>query len=153
VTTLRYPTADSRHHTISIVLGISLDLLDAASRRRLIELSIFPEDVGIPLAATSTGWNLDEIDSEELAMRLARLSLIKLDLQSGVLRLHDVMRSGWPCNRLLHETFTIDSWMDGRTGEGCPTCPVSMRGVGCPGTCYKRSETRIFRRSCGTPCG
>jgi hypothetical protein len=47
VTTLRYATTDSRHNTISSVLGISLDLLDAASRRRLIELSIFPEDVRI----------------------------------------------------------------------------------------------------------
>ena len=85
--------AERRHRTVSSVLEVSLELLDAADRRRLAELSIFPEDVAIPLAAAASVWELDELDAEDLARRLARLSLLKLDLERGVLRLHDVMRS------------------------------------------------------------
>jgi len=90
---LEDPTAERRHRTISNVLEVSLDLLDEDGRRRLAELAIFPEDVAIPLAAAASVWGLEDLDSEDLARRLARLSLLKLDLQHGVLRLHDVMRS------------------------------------------------------------
>jgi hypothetical protein len=41
------PTAERRHRTISSVLEVSLDLLDADGRRRLADLSIFPEDVSM----------------------------------------------------------------------------------------------------------
>ena len=61
---------------------MSLELLDAADRRRLVELSVFPEDVAIPLAAAAAVWELDELDAEDLAQRLARLSLLKLDLRA-----------------------------------------------------------------------
>jgi WD40 repeat protein len=101
---LQDPTAERRHRTISNVLEVSLELLDAADRRRLVELSVFPEDVAIPLAAAGSVWKLDELDAEDLAQRLARLSLLKLDLQRGVLRLHDVMRS----------------WLAGNLGDGSP---------------------------------
>ena len=93
VRALQDPAAERRHRTVSSVLEVSLELLDAADRRRLAELSIFPEDVAIPLAAAASVWELDELDAEDLAHRLARLSLLKLDLERGVLRLHDVMRS------------------------------------------------------------
>jgi hypothetical protein len=56
-------------------------------------LSIFPEDVAIPLAAAASVWGLDDIDSEDVAQRLARLCLLKLDLERATLRLHDMMRS------------------------------------------------------------
>jgi WD40 repeat protein len=95
-------TAERRHRTISSVLEVSLDLLDASGRQRLAELSIFPEDVSIPLAAASAVWELDEFDTEDLARRLARLSLLKLDLERGVLRLHDVMRS-WLAGNLADQ--------------------------------------------------
>jgi WD40 repeat protein len=96
---LQDPTAERRHRTISSVLEVSLDLLGAADRRRLAELSIFPEDVAIPLAAAAAVWGLDESDSEEVAQHLAQLSLVKLDLRRGVLRLHDVMRE-WLAGQL-----------------------------------------------------
>jgi WD40 repeat protein len=114
---LQDPTAERRHRTISSVLEVSLDLLEANDRRRLAELSIFPEDVEIPLAAAASVWESDEFDSEELAQRLARPSLLKLDLERGVLSLHDVMR------RWLAATVTsaagihsrlINSWPDWR---------------------------------------
>src|SRR5262249_52775071 len=44
VSALQDPTAERRHRTISSVLEVSLELLDAAERRRLTESSIFPED-------------------------------------------------------------------------------------------------------------
>ena len=75
------------------MLEASLDLLDHTQRRRLVELAIFPEDVAIPLGAAAAVWDLDELDAEDLARRFAQLSLVKLDLGGGVLRLHDVMRA------------------------------------------------------------
>ena len=112
---LQDPTAERRHRTISSVLEVSLDLLDADDRRRLAELSIFPEDVEIPLAAAASVWELDEFDSEELAQRLARLTFLKLDLERGVLLLHDVMRT-WLATTVtsaadLHNRL-VNSWPD-----------------------------------------
>jgi WD40 repeat protein len=114
---LQDPTAERRHRTISSVLEVSLDQLDADDRRRLAELSIFPEDVEIPLGAAASVWELDEFESEESAQRLARLSLLKLDLQHGVLSLHDVMRS-WLATALTSATDIhnrlVNSWPDWR---------------------------------------
>ena len=93
VRALQDPAAGRRHRTVTSVLEVSLELLDAADRRRLAELSIFPEDVAIPLGAAASVWELDEWDAEDLARRLAGLSLLKLDLERGVMQLHDVMRS------------------------------------------------------------
>ncbi len=116
VQALQDPTAaDQRHRTVSAVLEDSLDLLDSAGRRHLSELSIFPEDVAIPLAAAASVWELDELDADDLAQRLARLSLIKLDLDRGVLRLHDVMRNWLAAHlgdgRAIHNRL-VNAWPD-----------------------------------------
>ncbi len=117
VRALEDPTAERRHRTISDVLEVSLELLGDAGRRRLAELSIFPEDVAIPLAAAASVWELDEFDAEDLAQRLARLSLLRLDLERGVLRLHDVMRSWLASNlaaaREIHDRL-LNAWPDWR---------------------------------------
>ena len=55
---LQDPTAERRHRTISGVLAVSLELLDAADRLRLVSLSVFPEDVAIPLAVAASVWEL-----------------------------------------------------------------------------------------------
>ena len=90
---------------------------DAGPPAPLAELSIFPEDVAIPLAAAASVWELDEFDAEDLAQRLARLSLMKLDLERGVLRLHDVMRSWLAGNlgagREIHNRL-VNAWPDWR---------------------------------------
>lgn len=111
------PTAERRHRTITNVLEVSLELLDADDRRKLTELSIFPEGVAIPLAALTAVWGLDDLDAEVVAQRFARLSLVKLDLERGVLRLHDVMRT-WLASKLgpcsdVHKRL-VDSWGDWR---------------------------------------
>jgi WD40 repeat protein len=117
VQALENPTARQRHRTISSVLEVSLDLLDADARRRLAELAIFPEDVAIPLAAAASVWGLDDFDADKLARRLARLSLLKLDLQRGVLRLHDVMRS-WLASGIANPAEVhnrlVNAWPDWR---------------------------------------
>ncbi len=115
VRALQDTTAELRHRTISDVMQASLELLSDADRRRLAELSMFPEDVKIPLAAAGAVWELDEFDAEDRAQRLARLTLVKLDLQRGVMEMHDVMRS-WLADGLadsgaLHERL-VSSWPD-----------------------------------------
>ena len=120
---LEAPTAERHHRTISDVLDTSLELLSDADRRRLAELSIFPEDAAIPLAAATSVWELDEFDSEDLAQRLARLSLVKLDLERAVVRLHDVMRS-WLSGNLanpqaIHNRL-VSAWPEWRNLPDLP---------------------------------
>jgi WD40 repeat protein len=123
VGTLQDPAAERRHRTISSVLAASLDLLDASDRRRFAELSIFPEDVAIPLAAAAAVWSLDEIDSENLAQRLSRLSLLEFDLFRGVLRLHDVVRRwlvlGLANPGTVHDRL-VNAWPDWRNLPDLP---------------------------------
>jgi hypothetical protein len=115
---LEDPTAGPRHRTISAVLGVSLELLSNEDQRRLADLSIFPEDVAIPLAAASAVWRLADRASEKLARQMARLCLLKFDLEAGTLRLHDVMRK-WLAFRVadpasVHSRL-VDTWPDWRS--------------------------------------
>ena len=108
-------TGDARHRTIDSVLEGSLELLTEEDRRRLIELSIFPEDISIPLTAAASLWGLDEFESEDTAQRFARLYLLKLDLARGSMRLHDVMQD-WlaPATSNASELHSrlVNSWPD-----------------------------------------
>ena len=108
-------TGDSRHRSIDGVLEGSLELLNSEDRKRLTELSIFPEDISIPLSAAAALWGIDDIEAEETAQPLARLFLLKLDLGRGSMRLHDVMRS-WLASATskvaeLHSRL-VDAWPD-----------------------------------------
>jgi hypothetical protein len=58
---------DAHHRTIDGLLEGSPALLDVDNRQRLVELSIFPEDVAIPLSSASALWGFDEFDAEETA--------------------------------------------------------------------------------------
>ena len=89
---LRKSTAEPRYRTIDTVIEASLELFGQDQRSQYSELAIFPEDVSIPLTAVRCLWGLEEWETEDTAQALAQLSLIKLDFQSGTLRLHDVMR-------------------------------------------------------------
>ncbi len=153
VRALQDPAAGRRHRTVTSVLEVSLELLEAADRRRLAELSIFPEDVAIPLGAAAAVWQLDEWDAEDLARRLAGLSLLKLDLERGVLQLHDVMRSWLAAIPATPARFTIACWTRGRTGRISRNCLAITRGAGCPGISYRRAGSRTRNESFGTPGG
>src|SRR5690606_11681516 len=62
-------------------------------RARALELGIFPEDVGIPLAVVQLVWGLDEVRTRDLAQRLHDLSLVTIDLRTASLTLHDTTRA------------------------------------------------------------
>ncbi len=82
-----------RRHSIRRVVEVSLEFLDDEDERRHYrELGIFPDDADIPLTTTAALWGLDDLDAESLAERLADLSLLKLDLKAGTVRLHDVLQ-------------------------------------------------------------
>ena len=116
---LRNPgAAEARFRTIGAVLSATLDALgaeDAADIERAQALSIFPEDEPLPLAQASALWELTDWETEECAQRIADLSLAKLDLGRGTLRLHDVvaeyLASEVPNAAALHGKL-LDAWPD-----------------------------------------
>ena len=115
VSALKDGTAEPRHQSIANVLEASIDRLSGEDQRRLVELSIFHDDVAIPLDAAGAVWGIDDLATEETAQHLAQLSLVKQDLDRETLRMHDVMRS-WLAISLrdtarLHSRL-VDSWPD-----------------------------------------
>ncbi len=92
-----------RHSSVALTIEVSLDQLGDEERSRYTELAIFPEDEAVPLTTLAALWGMDAIETETLMLRLGDLSLIKLDLNTSSIRLHDVMRhylagSAWrPC--------------------------------------------------------
>ena len=89
--------AVARHAAVATTLGVSLAQLTPDELARLDELAVFPEDVDLPLATLASYWArsaaLDELDTEMLCERLARLSLLlAFDPTLRFLRLHDVIR-------------------------------------------------------------
>ncbi len=106
---------DAHHRNIDGLLEGSLALLEGDKRKRLTELSIFPEDVAIPLSSASALWGLDQFEAEETAQQLARLQLLRLDLRSGTMRLHDLMRSWLAAaitNAIELHSRLVDAWTD-----------------------------------------
>ncbi len=86
--------AHERNQAVTKTLAVSFDLLSADDSLRYRELAIFPEDTDIPLATVQTLWRLDDIDTEDTCERLFRLSLLlRYDLATRAIRLHDVIRS------------------------------------------------------------
>ena len=107
--------ADERHQNVSNTPRLSVDRLKPDDRRRYLELAVFPEDTDVPLTALRSLWKLDDFDAEELAQRLHKFSLLRFNLQTGTLRLHDVIRS-WLGEQVsapaeLHQRL-VDAWSD-----------------------------------------
>jgi WD40 repeat protein len=87
-----------RNQAVEKTIGISLARLTPDERERFRELSIFPEDVDIPLTFIERLWrqtgSLERLDTENFGLRLSRLSLLQVfDLEARRLRLHDVIRN------------------------------------------------------------
>jgi WD40 repeat protein len=93
--------AQERHQAVATTLALSLNLLSPEERTAYTDLAVFPEDVDVPLVALGRLWDLDELDTEEVALRLDSLSLLKLNLQTRTIRLHDVLRTF-----LIHQAGT-----------------------------------------------
>jgi WD40 repeat protein len=90
--------SSDREDAVSKTLKVSFDLLAPDEYERYCELSIFPEDIDIPLQAVTKLWNTTSnstsFDTERLCDRLYELSLLQvLDLDHNTIRLHDVFRS------------------------------------------------------------
>jgi NB-ARC domain/TIR domain/WD domain, G-beta repeat len=90
-------SSDQRYDAVAKTIGISLDILTDDERTRYFELAIFPEDVEIRLATLEKLWartgGLDEFDTDDLCVRLNRLSLLlDYDASKRAIRLHDVIR-------------------------------------------------------------
>jgi WD40 repeat protein len=86
----RNPT--ERNQAIAKTIEVSLKLLDIEERERYVELVIFHDDTDIPLSTVSTLWGLSAYKTLRLCEVLRDLSLLKLDPQAKIIRLHDVMR-------------------------------------------------------------
>jgi WD40 repeat protein len=97
-TVLDVSDPDQRHRAVAATVDISIGRLEPAERERYLELSVFPEDVDIPMNVLDRYWesgqSWDNASTERLCGRLADLSLV-LDfrLDPPRLRLHDVIRS------------------------------------------------------------
>jgi WD40 repeat protein/cellulose biosynthesis protein BcsQ len=78
-------------------LRASLELLNEEERARFGELSIFAEDVIIPLGVVQKLWSvtggLDSLETEELCFRLHEMSLLQLTTRPGMVQLHPVLRA------------------------------------------------------------
>ena len=90
--------AQAHHRTVAKTLGISLQHLKLTERERYQELAIFPEDIDIPLITLAHFWKatggISRTKVELLCQHLAQLSLLlKFDLATRTIRLHDVIRS------------------------------------------------------------
>jgi hypothetical protein len=106
---------EERNQAIANTIAVSLRLLSKAEGDRLVELAIFAQDTDIPLSPLERLWGLSSFKTERLCERLSDLSLVKLDLQTGTIRLHDVMHA-YLAERLadaaaLHLRL-VDAWGD-----------------------------------------
>jgi WD40 repeat protein len=99
LTALDPDSGEARNRAVALTVEISLrHLRDEGERQRFAELSIFPEDVEIPLDVVGRLWSatggFKSFKARDLCVRLNRRSLLQtLDLTTRKLRLHDVMRS------------------------------------------------------------
>ena len=67
------------------IVGGSLTLFgNEADRQAFVDLGVFPEDVDIPLATAGQLWRVS--DAKRIALKLANLSLIDLQLGVSILR-------------------------------------------------------------------
>ena len=84
--------AKLRSEALEKTIGVSLDLLEETERLRLFELGTFPEDFVFPQSAVLALWDLDDFDTGELLEAFDDLALVKYDLESLSIKLHDVLR-------------------------------------------------------------
>ena len=65
-----------REDSIARTIEASLDFLDQPSdRERALELGIFPAETEVPFTTVAKLWQLDDLDTELVATRLADLAL------------------------------------------------------------------------------
>ncbi len=112
-------TDDARDLAVSRTLEASIQRLSARARMRFRELTVFPENIEIPLYIAERLWQLDRFPTKQFCLRLWDLSLLeKFDRSGGTIRVHSVVRS-----YLLEETKTAPPELHQRLLDN--SCPPS----------------------------
>lgn len=93
ITAFDRKSESDRHAAVASTIEASLALLEPEVRKRCADLAIFPDDEELSVQVIAELWNLDEFEAESLIELLDRASLIELDLRTGLVRMHDIMRS------------------------------------------------------------
>jgi len=85
---------ESRNQAVARTVGASLRRLAGEEVGHFEQLAIFPEDRDIPLPVLGKLWESGSFAAKKLCGRLHDLSLLlRFDLQTGTIRLHDVIRA------------------------------------------------------------
>lgn len=104
-----------RNQAVAKTIEVSLELLQSDERNLYMKLAIFPEDIDIPIQTICQLWRLDQIETEELLLNIDNLSLLKLDLEIKIVRLHDELRNYLGQQladpSIIHNEL-IESWSD-----------------------------------------
>ena len=82
-----------RNQAFAKTISVSLERLSNDERSQYRSLAIFPADVSVPLSTVSTLLGLSAFKTRRAVETLDNLSLLKLDLNTYTLRLHDIMRA------------------------------------------------------------
>ena len=88
----RFP--DYRYESLLHSIDASCTDLDPASRARLLELAVFAGGPSVPAAAAGALWaaaGLDDLDTEDLLIKLSQRSLIRFDPRTEMFSLHDLI--------------------------------------------------------------
>ena len=116
--------SSERSNAVDVTLKLSLELLEEEEIIRFLELSIFPEDVDVPLDTLVKYWGktagMDYLDAGEFCRRLYRLSLLEQYTTKSI-KIHDVIRhylieKAGKKNIDFHETllgsYGLQQWAD-----------------------------------------
>jgi len=84
---------DSRHAAASKAILVSVCQLQEVEQDLYFQLSIFPEDVDIPLSVLEQYWGLARVPARRFCEQLQDRSLLQqFNRKEGTIRLHDVVR-------------------------------------------------------------
>lgn len=109
-----------RSKAVRTTIELSLSRLSSEEKKRFEQLIIFPEDIDIPLETVGRLWSISGIFTRKLCGRLFNMSLLlEYNLETGTLRLHDVVRDylkqPLPKPELhgkLLDSYHLDNWSE-----------------------------------------
>lgn len=93
---------EASYESLERSIELSLAYLDEEELSRLLELSIFPEDMAFQLGQASILWGKNDFEVVELLRKMSDLALLKFDLNE--VRIHDLSR--WYYRKRLESTST-----------------------------------------------
>jgi WD40 repeat protein len=124
----------ARNRAFRATVELSLALLEPAAHRKLLELSIFPNDVAIPREAAALLWGQTYEHAEELFKQLHDFALLRYDSRAGTANLHEMMRTHFahllsePDQITIHKRL-VDAYADRVPAQLEPDHPNSVAGA------------------------